>query len=206
MKVIIVSKTKVKNGVCVGGINIDSKDSLRLLESTGKYPPADTDYEIGRVFEMTYKKPSWPVEPPHVEDVIVQSKKLLMEQSDLANYLSSTLKVPCWNGKPETMFGGSLSVTTWGKGFLDATANMPAVSTGFWISDQDLTLEFDNNGKPFYRYPAWFGVRLMPYVGLDAPEKVLSAGTLLRISLARWWPKEPEADQRCYLQLSGWYT
>jgi hypothetical protein len=34
---------------------------------------------------------------------------------------------------------------------------------------------------------------------------VLEANTLLRLSLARWWQQAPELEERCYLQLSGWY-
>ena len=40
------------------------------------------------------------------------------------------------------------------------------------------------------------------------PIKVIPAGTLVRVSLARWWrpeDSEPNFEERCYLQLSGWY-
>ena len=34
----------------------------------------------------------------------------------------------------------------------------------------------------------------------------IPAGTLIRISLARWWkPDDVDIEHRCYLQLSGWY-
>jgi ATP-dependent DNA helicase RecQ len=36
---------------------------------------------------------------------------------------------------------------------------------------------------------------------------VIPAGTLLRVSLAHWWrpAEKPEEEERCYVQLSGWF-
>jgi hypothetical protein len=48
----------------------------------------------------------------------------------------------------------------------------------------------------------------MPYVGFEPPIPAISAGTLVRLSLARPWtgPHAPSGeDQRNSLQLSGWY-
>jgi len=36
--------------------------------------------------------------------------------------------------------------------------------------------------------------------------KQIPADTLLRVSLARWWDNEGRHEERCYLQLSGWYV
>ena len=51
-------------------------------------------------------------------------------------------------------------------------------------------------------------LRGLKYVGEESPIKVIPAGTLVRVSLARWWrpeDSEPNFEKRCYLQLSGWY-
>ena len=39
------------------------------------------------------------------------------------------------------------------------------------------------------------------------PLKNIPAGSLLRVSLARWWkhPNEEAAALSCHLQLSGWF-
>ena len=48
--------------------------------------------------------------------------------------------------------------------------------------------------------------RKITFVGFQNPVQLISAGTLLRISLARWWaPNDDDVEERCYLQLSGWY-
>ena len=46
----------------------------------------------------------------------------------------------------------------------------------------------------------------IPYVGVEPPPEIIPVGSLVRLSLARWWkPEEKEEDKKCYLQLSGWY-
>ena len=47
----------------------------------------------------------------------------------------------------------------------------------------------------------------IPYVGYEAPVLVIPAGSLVRVSLARWWhkPNAPDEGETCSLQLSGWF-
>jgi len=59
--------------------------------------------------------------------------------------------------------------------------------------------------KVRYLYPGETGKRSLPYVGFASPVDTIPAGTLLRVSLARWWDKYGETEERCSLQLSGWY-
>jgi len=48
--------------------------------------------------------------------------------------------------------------------------------------------------------------RRFPYVGFEPKVNLIPAGTLMKISLARWWkPEDSDMSERCYLQLSGWY-
>ncbi|MFH1320564.1 MAG: hypothetical protein ABII90_07920 [Bacteroidota bacterium] len=60
----------------------------------------------------------------------------------------------------------------------------------------------DYNDKVRYSYPIRW--RNISYVGFQNPVDKIPAGTLVRISLARWWSPN-EDEERCYLQLSGWY-
>jgi ATP-dependent DNA helicase RecQ len=75
----------------------------------------------------------------------------------------------------------------------------------FWRPDQPLAR--DNEGKRIrYRYPTADGGRTLTFVGYQEPLPELPAGTLLRVSMSQWWRPDdrPEAELRCYLQLSGW--
>ena len=47
----------------------------------------------------------------------------------------------------------------------------------------------------------------MPYVGFADPIERIPKGALVRVSLARWWRPDdaPDMEERCYLQLSGWF-
>jgi hypothetical protein len=81
---------------------------------------------------------------------------------------------------------------------------VPGQSTGFWIPDRDLVLRDD--GK-HYDFRSRLGARGLSYVGEPEAKSQLKAGTLLRVSLARWWrpPDVDDMEERCYLQLSGWF-
>lgn len=66
--ILIVSKTQMKNGVCVGGIDESTCELVRLHNDRGGNLPFDAPYEIGDRWEMTIQ-PAWNTRPiPHVED------------------------------------------------------------------------------------------------------------------------------------------
>jgi hypothetical protein len=49
-------------------------------------------------------------------------------------------------------------------------------------------------------------IRSAKYVGMEEPIAVIPERAIDRFSLARWAPFPPGVDEeRCYLQLSGWY-
>jgi hypothetical protein len=72
------------------------------------------------------------------------------------------------------------------------------------MPDRDL-VKYQVYEKIRYRYFSDKGLRSLPYVGFENPAEVIPAGTVVRVSLARWWNKEGEKEERCSLQLSGWY-
>ncbi len=45
----------------------------------------------------------------------------------------------------------------------------------------------------------------IPYAGVTQAIQRIPKGTLIRVSLARWWNKDDKTEERCYLQLSGFY-
>src|SRR5215510_8535711 len=89
---------------------------------------------------------------------------------------------------------------------VDRRGNLPKESIGFWIPSNDLC-RMDQEGKTRYKCAGRGRDIWITYVGFETPVDVLPHGTLLRVSLARWWQPEDASDweERCYLQLSGWF-
>ncbi|MDE3077155.1 MAG: hypothetical protein KGJ86_17195 [Chloroflexota bacterium] len=181
---------------------------LRLYEAGWQFPPSDTPYSVGQIWDLAYTPRPKPV-PPHVEDVAVAKRKYLRKQTDLASRLRP--RVQLWQGNPTVLFDGMLHFTGQMHGYVERP-NVPDRSTGFWLPADNLQL-VSVEGKPYYRcvegklcYRHW--VCDLKYVGVTKPVDTLSGGTLVRVSLARWWrPSDAPDDlpERCYLQLSGWY-
>lgn len=218
MEVTIVSKTRMANGVCVGGV-LESGQFVRLLKFNGYNQDSDTCYNIGQVYEIEYKSRSG-IKPPHVEDILVtnSSFKSCILNKDLATYLKDLLKVNIWEGSISNIFQGKIQWTNGGSGYISENSDIPDNSVGFWISDQDLKLKYYEN-KARYNYPPQrkkitingnlmkngpLQYRNIPFVGFQDPIECIEVGTLIRLSLARWW-SPGDTEERCYLQLSGWY-
>lgn len=213
MKIIIVSKTKMSNGECVGGINLDTKQNVRLLTSDGKNQSTDCDYKIGRIWDIDYQT-RHNTTPPHNEDVLISSTSYTNKyatQENLSKYIiqnSSPNTWSLWRGNIDNLYDGLLEFTPNGSGFISQRVGLPSMSVGFWIPDKDLTLNKvyqERYGKVKYNYPSSNGWRSVTYVGTDEPISKISAQTLCRVSLARWWSPDNETEERCFLQLSCWY-
>lgn len=78
--------------------------------------------------------------------------------------------------------------------------DIPSFSTQFWIADSDL-IYTEQFGKHYYRYKQ----TRLKFVGFQEIVKRIPAGTIIRLSLANWWDGDGSGEDRCYLQLSGWY-
>ncbi len=204
--VLIVSKTKMQHGVCVGGITEEGR-FVRLLDENGHHPVENTAYEIKQIWEMMWLPGTRPV--PHTEDVRVLSKKhngILPNETSILDFINSK-KIPIYRGSIVNLFESKLQFPqSGGIGFI-TKENVPQNSVCFWIADKYLVRK-DCCGKIRYNYndgrKSW-GYN-MAYVGLEKPIVCIPAGTLIRMSLANWWhPKNSNQEDRCYLQLSGWY-
>lgn len=203
MDVIIVSKTHMSNAACVGGILATGR-SVRILDANGYNQDSNTDINIGDVYSISFIERQ-DKRPPHIEDILVNDMTFnfsfkTIEQ--LVEYLKQKLKVKIWKGNTEVLFDGTLDWTSGGSGYISESGEIPENSTGFWIPNKDL-IRRDYKEKIRYSYPGmqW---RNIPYVGFQEPVDRIPAGTLTRVSLARWWSPNEE-EERCYLQLSGWY-
>ncbi|MGZ8183605.1 MAG: dual OB domain-containing protein [Methylobacter sp.] len=201
--VLIVSRTKMKPGnVCVGGFDIDSKQSVRLLTSTGSNQPDTCSYQVGQIWDVEYL-PKNTVIPPHVEDVMVQNSMVRsnLTGTNLQNFILQNCNVH--DGSIGDLFGGALHTPTGHAAYIDSQ-NVPNHSVCFWRTDSDLHhfRSFDKDKYNYIRFPldASFS-----YAGTVPVINVVPAGTIVRMSLARWWMPPEAVSQACYLQLSGWY-
>ena len=77
MEVLILSKTKYgTTQVCIGGICINTKQFIRLLNQNGYYQPADTKFNIGDIWDISFTPVNHNREP-HNEDVTIHTYKFL---------------------------------------------------------------------------------------------------------------------------------
>ena len=204
-RVLIVAKTRMANDACVGGLALDSNRNVRLLRPGGLHQPKNTSFDVGQVWEVEFHQLS-SLTPPHVEDVIVTNEHYVGQQPDLRNFLMQ--RVQSWQGGLDKLFDGLL-VIEGTSGYICRRNGIPKCSVGYWLPDNSFTMTYKNN-KPSYqmsgesssRYRRSFSIK---YVGFSNPIYRIPAGSLLRVSLARWWVQSEIDEERCYLQLSGWF-
>jgi ATP-dependent DNA helicase RecQ len=206
MEVLIVSKTHMSSSACVGGLVLSNNRYVRLLNPGNYNQPTDTDFEVGDIYELTFTDRT-NIHPPHIEDVIISSKTFVRRVDNMPNFLTQR-NIIDWNGHINNLFGGLLSWTNSGTGYIPLAGQMPTKSVGFWIADKDLIrVSFENN-KVRFRYPNGTNYRNISYVGYQDTLATIPAGTILRVSLSRIFPPENSeitAPRGYYLQLSGWY-
>jgi hypothetical protein len=204
MKVLVVARTRIsRDVVCVGGIDVETRRSLRLLGSDGHNLPEAKPIRPGEIWELAYT-PALRVEPPHVEDVILSHGHKVDDIADMKSEIVQLMEP--WQGRLETIFDGRLDTTDGGSAFIRRTPPLPSRSTGFWVAPDDVPKsKFDDYGVKYW-FPDGQAIRKVTYKGMDDPIDVIPAGALIRFSLSRWAEFPPGVgEDRCYLQLSGWY-
>ncbi|HYP18514.1 MAG TPA: hypothetical protein VEY08_00455 [Chloroflexia bacterium] len=202
MRVLIVAKTHMQGRACVGGLSLDPDRSVRLMQANGTPQPGDTPYEVGDLWQVECEIPA-EVRPPHVEDVHVLGAYKIGQQVQLRRFLLQ--RIAPWCGPLNQTFEGLVRFTFHGHGYVNDIMGVPGTSTGFWQPDKPLQKVLDKE-KVYYRYPRDRGPCLLKYVGYAPEADLIPAHSLVRLSLARWWkPPEADVEERCYLQLSGWY-
>ncbi len=201
MEVLILSKTKYGNThFCVGGICIANNQFIRLLNQGGYYQPADTQFNIGDIWDITFT-PVISKREPHNEDVIINTFRFIRKIYPLETYIKN-MGVTIWKNNISNIFEGKILWQRNGKGyFSEKINNYPSHSVGFWISDVDLkylngSYIYENNGI----------TKQIIYKGNQTALQVIPKGQVIRLSIAKWWkPEDTDIEARCYLQLSGWY-
>ncbi len=207
MRVLIVAKTRMRSGACIGAIT-EKGESVRLIPfNADPRDGANREYEVGDIWKIT-GDPETPLKPPHNENFVVDKKSRIHRTKDTRDLISAVeLLMPPKFGDPRQLYEGLLQTTSIGSLYVPPGHDVPPYSTTFWKTDKQLTLETDQKKNLCYRYPTENGGCTLTFVGFQKPLKTIPAGTLLRVSLAHWWrPKNtPHVELRCYVQLSGWF-
>ncbi|MDD2191181.1 MAG: hypothetical protein PHO12_01365 [Bacteroidales bacterium] len=209
-EVLILSKTNMRDQkVCVGGVDLDTKESVRLLNDVGDHETIDRcPYQIMDIWDLEYF-PNKQRPLPHSEDVNVsQRAKLKVLDSDVNLIdLLRDIKISIYSKSLKDVFEGKLAQTIKGS-FYISKKDIPNQSTCFWICDRDvIRRDYLDTIKYYYDDGIFEWGCPIKYVGLDRnPIEVIKKGTLIRLSLANWWSKDSSEEPKCYLQLSGYYT
>lgn len=213
-EVLIVSKTKMSKGVCVGAIKLDTGDLIRIHNERGANLGFDAPYEIGEIW-VVQGEPAWNVRPrPHVEDWQISpcnksgDAMTLGQMVDRIKQYRLKLGGRFTDGSLRETFEGTLS----SRFCMDGTSSVvvrkdriPSFSTQFWMPDKPLRL-MQKGDKSYYIYEASKPPIRIAYVGFQKSVEEIPAGTLVRLSLANWWRQNDNSEECCYLQLSGWYV
>lgn len=199
--ILIVSKTKMQNGVCVGGINEQTCELVRLHNERGGNLPFDAPYEIGDRWLLDIET-AWNVrDEPHIEDkqTIPISKINNVGMGGIIGFIKNhDFEERLTSGSIQNAFEGALNFVGT-RNYINRN-DIPSFSTQFWITDKDL-IHFKIFDNHYYFYD---GIRIK-FVGYQDAINIIPAGTIIRLSLANWWDGDGSGEERCYLQLSGWY-
>ncbi len=203
MRVLIVAKTRMGGGACIGAIT-EQGESVRLIPSNAEpHDGANREYEVGTLWEIA-AKPATALIPPHYENIIVSEKQHLLTVTELESAIE--LLMPPKIGHPRELYEGLLQKTGSGALYIAKQRGIPPYSTTFWRPDKELTRDTEGR-RVRYRYPTDDGGCTLTFVGFEEPLETIPADTLVRVSLAQWWkPTDRQDDEeRCRAQISGWF-
>jgi hypothetical protein len=204
-RVLIVAKTRMKSGFCVSGLVCSSNANIRL-KPEGQYKHSeDTLFEVGQLWDLEFQHPTW-LQAPHMEDVIVTRQQYIGQIHNLCETLLP--RVRPWRGGPQALYDSMLSLEN-KKYYVSAIFGpIPHCSTGYWLPDQALILNRTDPQRLYYEYHDQQTNKCIcsiKFVGLIEAVVQIPAETLVRVSLSRWRWYDFANEQRCYLQVSGWY-
>lgn len=200
-RVAIVARTKMGGGACVG-VMTQSGRAVRPLPVGGFCHPPHSPFQVGEVWEMHLRARDTP-EPPHMEDHDEWGARRVGTVADLPDVIRRFGRPV--KGEPAALFDATLRFRDVGSAYIPRAGPQPLRSVEFWIVPHEMTLE--PLGDKFRYSLHWPRRLLIPYVGVEPPVERVPAGTLARVSLARWWlnPNHAEEGETCALQLSGWF-
>jgi hypothetical protein len=197
--IVVLSRTLMSGGVCVGALDVVNDKMLRLLDDKAHKLLPDAPYQVGQCYAIKYAQ-HYNIRAPHTEDAAVYEFNYLddLEENDFDELISSLCND---NLSLEELFDGKL---LW-----DGSAHMePGDTTDYSVQIATLDCDLTKSGDYFESFSWGAPTKRIKYVGArplaDLPNK-LTAGTRIRFSLARFWDKDKDGNLRAYLQLSGIY-
>lgn len=208
-EVLIVSKTRMHNGICIGGL-CRGGQNVRLKTKDGHNQSESTPFEIGQIWLLNIREEAV-LHTPHTEEVRVIGRGMYAGVID--GRMEEVIREfggLIYSGPMEECFENNLVFTDWGSAFVHRASGVPNSSVLFWKNPQELRMNvLQEKVHYLYKEPPEFIERSLPFVGLQEPIEIIKENSLVRLSLARWWNRELEdgtlEDRRSYLQLSGWY-
>lgn len=196
-RVLIVSRTRMQSGLCIGAFDLATNESLRLLPEGRHAQPEGSPLQIGEIWEVSYG--SRQSAPPFTEDVDAAPVQLL-GTADVQQYVDTHLTVAV--GDTTMLYSGLLGWNTGGKGYIEPQL-ASRFSTEFWRPTGVLYRnEGFRAGSSVFREAATN--HRIPWVGVAEPPQRIEPGTLVRVSLGRAYPGT-EDHPVCWLQISGVY-
>lgn len=203
MKAVVVAKTRMRQNICVGAVDADTGDLLRLIprDDAAYHSWQEFNADIGDLIGLEGSKATT-FEPPHVEDFLVDKWSSTGKKAkDLPAWIRSRCLI--WKGDRSSLFGGKLRFTLRDKGHIDRGDPLPTHSVGFWELPAPLNLE--PGGKKRYALTGSPSLNA-PFVGLSIAPKQIAKGAIVRVSLSRWWaPDDGSMPEACWLQISECY-
>lgn len=218
-EILIIARTRMKHGnICVGAIDTGSFRFLRLMNSSGYAFTERAPFQVGETWEIGFVHQIGII-PPHVEDVRVFSMRRAGGNGGAGRWLRANAdRMRLWSGPPHQLYDGALTFPR----RLHADAHrrprapyvergdaLPTCSLGLWVTDRLLVRrEERREGLPRMRYEC-VGANegnvsmSVPHVGYGPTPLVLPPGSIVSLSLTRWWapPDTRHIPERCYVQI-----
>ena len=162
------------------------------------------EYAVGEVWEVG-RAPAEQVIPPHVENIVVRSKRRLGPMTDPVPFIETHMP-PAFGGA-DLLYEGLAQAAHIGRLVHRRTHRHPPVQHRLLAPRSAAATRRTTSKRIRYRYPSPDGGRTLTFVGFQEPIETIPAGTLVRVSLAHWWRPEDDhtGELRCYVQLSGWF-
>ena len=113
MRVLIVAKTRMGGGACIGAIT-ETGESVRLIpHNADPHDGANREYNVGDVWKITAEPvPETSLVPPHVEDIVVHKKSRVHTAKDMTDLVSVIeLLMPPKIGDPRKLYEDLLQTT-----------------------------------------------------------------------------------------------
>ncbi|HDZ8833932.1 TPA: hypothetical protein RUX00_001922 [Aeromonas dhakensis] len=198
--VAIVSRTRMSDEyICVGGYDIRNQRYIRLLDDRASRLTNDYPYQVGEFYNLTYAA-KYIINEPHTEDVAVYAYTQYDEQD--ISFAEIIDEITEDRESLSDLFEQELKWEN-NHGFIDRDSDLNYSVT---ISTLDNTLVKTGIRQNYYKELGTdFEVKYVGQAPYYQMPSVITAGTPIRFSLARWWDRNGDGNYRCYLQLSGIY-